>query len=98
MEKNIGKVILVSLPNTKRPQYRWIVKKREDGRYITRTPKIGVLLRTLQMKKNEDFGKETLLPIGSKPYIGMKTAKNKRKTKTKKKKKTKREHFHIRNK
>ena len=24
----IGKVILVSLPNTKRPQYRWIVKKR----------------------------------------------------------------------
>ena len=41
------------------------------------------------------FGKETLLPIGSKQYIGMKTTKNKRKTKTKKK--TKREHFHISN-
>jgi prefoldin subunit 5 len=40
------------------------------------------------MKKNEDFGKETLLPIGSKPYIGMKTAKNKRKTKKEKENKT----------
>ena len=53
------------------------------------------LIENLTNEKNEDFGKETLLPIGSKPYIGMKTAKNKRKTKTKKK--TKREHFHIRN-
>ena len=39
MDKNIGKVVLISLPNNKRPKYRWIIKKREDGRYVTRVPK-----------------------------------------------------------
>jgi hypothetical protein len=61
MDKYIGKVILVNLPNTKRP------RKRDDGRYIVRTPKIGVLIRELSLKKNKDFGKETLLPKNSKP-------------------------------
>ncbi len=61
MDKYIGKVILVNLPNNKRPRYRWIVRKRDDGRYIVRTPKIGVLIR------DQDFGKETLLPKNSKP-------------------------------
>lgn len=42
MEKYIGKVILVHLPGMKRPQYRWIVRKREDGRFIIRVPKSGV--------------------------------------------------------
>ena len=32
MDKYIGKVILVNLPNNKRSQYRWIVRKRDDGR------------------------------------------------------------------
>lgn len=27
MDKNIGKVAFIHIPNTKRPQYRWIVKK-----------------------------------------------------------------------
>jgi hypothetical protein len=67
MDKYIGKVILVNLPNTKRSQYRWIVRKRDDGRYIVRTPKIGVLIRELNLKRNKDFGKETLLPKNSKP-------------------------------
>ena len=67
MDKNIGKVILVNLPNTKRSQYRWIVRKRDDGRYIVRTPKIGVLIRELNLKRDKDFGKETLLPKNSKP-------------------------------
>ena len=67
MDKYIGKVILVNLPNTKRSQYRWIVRKRDDGRYIVRTPKIGVLIRDLNLKRDKDFGKETLHPKNSKP-------------------------------
>jgi hypothetical protein len=37
------------------------------GRYIVRTPKIGVLIRDLNLKRDKDFGKETLLPKNSKP-------------------------------
>ena len=61
----IGKVILVELPNNKRARYRWIVRKREDGRFIVRTPKDGVLLRDLNKKRDYDYGKETLLPKGA---------------------------------
>lgn len=61
----IGKVILVELPNNKRARYRWIVRKREDGRFIVRTPKVGVLLRDLSKKRESDYGKETLLPKGA---------------------------------
>ena len=46
-DKHIGKVELVDLPNNSRPRYRWIVKKRDDGRYIARAPKIGVSIRDL---------------------------------------------------
>lgn len=83
MEKFIGKVVLVDLPNTKRPQYRWIVRKRIDGRYIVRIPKTNVLLRELHLKRNNDFGKETLLPNGSKRYTIKKTLRNKKKFKNK---------------
>lgn len=51
MDKNIGKVVLISLPNNKRPKYRWIIKKREDDRYVTRVPKVGVLLKNLKIQK-----------------------------------------------
>ena len=61
----VGKVILVNLPNNKRSSYRWIVRKREDGRFIVRTPKVGVLLRDLNKKRESDYGKETLLPKGA---------------------------------
>ena len=27
-DKYVGKVVLVNLPNNKRPRYRWIVKKK----------------------------------------------------------------------
>ncbi len=37
MDKFIGKVEYIVLPNIKRPRYRWIVRKRSDGRYIVRT-------------------------------------------------------------
>ena len=58
----IGKVKLLDIPNKKRPRYRWIVRKREDGRIIVRAPKNGVLVRDLHLKRDQDFGKETLLP------------------------------------
>jgi len=83
MEKKVGKVVFLHLPNIKRPQYRWIVRKRDDGRYITRVPKVGVLLRNLRLKRNDDYGKETLLPIGSKLYSRSKTLKRKKKFKNK---------------
>jgi hypothetical protein len=68
MNKHINKVIMVLLPNVKKPRWRWIVKKRDDGRYIVKIPKNDVLLRDLNKKRNKDFGNETLLPIGSKVY------------------------------
>ena len=83
MEKNINKVILI---NKKRPQYRWIVRKREDGRFVARVPKAGVLLNELNLKRDKDFGKEILLPKDSKIYVApIKTKKKKFKhNKTKK--------------
>jgi hypothetical protein len=66
-DKYIGKVILVNLPNTKRARHRWIVRKRDDGRYIVGTPKIGIRIGELGLLRNDDFGKEILLPKNSKP-------------------------------
>lgn len=63
----VGKVLLVDLPGTTRPRYRWFVKKREDTRYIVRAPKDGVNISNLTRKRTTDFGKETLLPLGAKP-------------------------------
>ena len=63
-DKYVGKVMLVNLPNNSRPRYRWIVSKRDDGKYIVRTPKIGVLIRDLNKKRNTDYGKEHALPKG----------------------------------
>ena len=63
----VGKVLLVDLPGTKRPRYRWFVKKRDDKRYIIRAPKDGVKISNLTRKRNTNFGKETLLPFGAKP-------------------------------
>jgi hypothetical protein len=61
----VDKVLYVKLPDSKGLRWRWIVRKREDGRYIVRAPKIGVLVRELDLKRDSDYGKETLLPIGS---------------------------------
>lgn len=68
LDKYIGKVILLKLPNNKKPVYRWIIKKRNDGRYIVKTPKNGVLIRELDLKKNSDYGKEVLLPKNTIKY------------------------------
>ena len=63
-DKYVGKVLLVNLPNNSRPRYRWIVSKRNDGKYIARTPKIGVLIRELNKKRETDYGAEHILPKG----------------------------------
>ena len=64
-DKHIGKVILVKLPNNVRRRYRWITRKNEKGRYYARAPKIGVLIKKLDLKRDSDYGKETLLPVNA---------------------------------
>lgn len=61
-DKYIGKVVYVKYKNNQRRRFRWIVKKRDDGRYIVRAPKIGVLVRDLDLLRDKDYNKETLLP------------------------------------
>lgn len=68
LDKYIGQTIYVIIPSNKYPTWRWIVRKREDGRYIVRNPKIGVKIRNLYLHKNSDYEKETLLPKGSKVF------------------------------
>ena len=86
-DKYVGKVLMVYLPNNKRPRFRWIVRKREDGRYIARAPKIGVLIRDLDKKLDEDYNKEQLLP---KDFTFKESSKSKKKSnKTNKSKKSK---------
>ena len=65
MDTYIGKVLLVELPGNKRAKYKWFVRLRDDGRYIVRSPKIGVSIKDLSLLKESDYGKEILLPIGS---------------------------------
>ena len=61
-DKYIGKVVFVKYKNNQYGRFRWIVKKRDDGRYIVRAPKIGVLVRDLDLLRDKDYNKETLLP------------------------------------
>jgi hypothetical protein len=60
------KVVRVEIPGVQRTRYRWIVRRRDDGRYIVRAPKIGVAIKNLSLLRESDWGKETLLPLGSK--------------------------------
>ena len=77
-DKYIGKIVRVYLPNMKRPKYRWIIKKRDDGRYIVRAPKRNVYFRDLNKKLDHHFNKEELLPKNS-LFVQTKTSKNKQK-------------------
>lgn len=65
-DKYIGKVAFLKLPNNNRPRYFWIVRKKENGRYIIRSPKIGVLIRDLKLLRNSDFGPEKIMPLNTK--------------------------------
>ena len=71
-DKYTGKVLLVNLPNNQRPRYRWIVRKRDDNRYIIRAPKKGVKIKNLDLKRNADYNKEHLMPKKATFYKGLK--------------------------
>ena len=60
-DRILGKVVYLNLPNRKNPQHRWIVRKREDGRYIVRAPRRGVKIDDLDKKRDKDYGPEHLL-------------------------------------
>lgn len=68
LDKYIGDTILITLPTSKRPQWRWIVSKRNDGRYIVRVPKRLVKIRELSLHRSSDYGKKILLPEESKVF------------------------------
>ena len=70
-DKYVGKVILVHLPNSKQPRYRWIVQKRVDNRYVIRAPKIGVKVKDLDLKRDRDYNKETLMQKKATFYKGL---------------------------
>ena len=63
--KYIGKVIFVNLPDVSRSRMRWVVRINENGKYVVRAPKVGVMIKDLQLHRDEDFGPETVLPKGS---------------------------------
>ena len=67
-DKYIGKVIYLKLPKNKWHQIFWIVRKNENGKYIIRSPKIGVLLNDLNKLRDRDYGPEKLMPIGTKIF------------------------------
>ena len=67
-DKYIGEVVLLKIPKNKRPRWFWIVKKKDNGRYITRSSKIGILIKDLGKKRNNDFGPEKLMPLGTKLF------------------------------
>jgi len=64
-DRHVGKLSYVKLPTGKRFVWRWIVRKREDGRYIVRVPKGNPSIATAALKHDSDFSKEGLLPIGT---------------------------------
>lgn len=82
-DKYVGEVLLVNLPNNLRPRYRWIVSKKDDGKYIARTPKIGVLIRDLKKKRDTDYGSEHVLPKGFTFWNVMKNRTSKKSKKSK---------------
>jgi len=61
----IDTLVRVMLPSNKRPRIRWIVGEK-NNRFIVRAPKIGVSIQELKLFRNNDYGKETLLPLNSK--------------------------------
>jgi len=65
-DKYIGKIVYLKLPKNKWQKKFWIVRKNENGKYIIRSPKIGVLLNDLNKLRDSDYGPEKLMPIGTK--------------------------------
>jgi hypothetical protein len=57
----------LEFPN-KSIRWVWLVKIRDDDRFVIRSPKIGVLVRELKLKRDKDFGPEKLAPKGTKIF------------------------------
>jgi len=58
-------VYYVVLPGVKNPRIRWITRKRSDGRYMMRVPKIGARITYVFQKRSHLFGPEILVPKGA---------------------------------
>lgn len=87
-DKYVGKVLMVKLPNNNWYRWRWIVRKNTNDRYIVRAPKIGVLIRHLDLKRNADYGPEQILPLNS-IFYDSKNKKSRKQSKSKSKSKPK---------
>jgi hypothetical protein len=83
-DEYIDKLEFVKMPNVQKPQWRWILRKTDNNRFIVRAPKTNILIKNLKYKREKDFKDEMLLPLGSiiDPY-GKKTRKWKKNKKNK---------------
>lgn len=68
LDKKVGKVVHLNMPDKTQPVFRWIVKKREDGRFIVRAPKAGVAIKELKLLRPSDYGKDQLLHKDAKEF------------------------------
>ena len=77
-------LIFVKMPNVRKPQWIWVLRKTDNDRFVVRAPKINILIKNLKYKREKDFKDEMLLPLGSiiDPY-GKKTKKWKKNKKNK---------------
>ena len=66
-KKKDDKIVQLNFPN-KSIRWVWLVKIRDDGRYIIRSPKYDILIRELKFKRDKDFGPEKLAPKGTKIF------------------------------
>lgn len=64
--KKINKIIQLQIPNNRNIRWTWLISEREDGRYIVRYPKKGILINQLSKKRDKDFYPQKLAPKNSK--------------------------------
>jgi hypothetical protein len=88
LDKYVGNVVFVKLPNNTKPMRRWIVRLREDGKYIVRAPKFGILLKRLRFHHDSDYNDEHVLPSNA----TFSDARTKKRTHKKKFRHTKKRH------
>tara|TARA_B100000131_G_C18033795_1_gene579553 strand:+ start:262 stop:1086 length:825 start_codon:yes stop_codon:yes gene_type:complete len=65
-KKEINKIFQMKIPNNRNIRWVWLVRKREDGRYIVRYPKKNILINKLSKKRDKDFYPQKLAPKNSK--------------------------------
>lgn len=57
---------LLFFPGRKYPLFRWVTRKRPDGRYLMRIPKRGARKSDIYNYVNHAYGPEVLVPRGTK--------------------------------